>query len=76
VPDLDLRGAPASTVYGLLHSAKFVLLGLGSDPVAPAGFAGRLGTATAELVAAPPEWAGVRTVLIRPDGYIAFAEFA
>jgi 2-polyprenyl-6-methoxyphenol hydroxylase-like FAD-dependent oxidoreductase len=79
VPDLDLRGAPASTVYGLLHPAKFVLLGLGSAPVpvpvpvAPAGFASRLDTVTAQPVSAPPEWDGVRTVLIRPDGYVAWA---
>jgi 2-polyprenyl-6-methoxyphenol hydroxylase-like FAD-dependent oxidoreductase len=73
VPDLDLRGAPAGTIYGLLHPAKFVLLGLGSEPVAPPGFADHLVTVTAEPVAAPPEWDGVRTVLIRPDGYVAWA---
>ncbi|HEX3958348.1 MAG TPA: FAD-dependent monooxygenase [Trebonia sp.] len=72
-PDLDLRGAPASTLYGLLHPARFVLLGLGSVPVAPAGFAGRLDTVTAQPVTAPPDWDGVRAVLIRPDGYIAWA---
>jgi hypothetical protein len=72
-PDLDLRGAPASTVYGLLHPARFVLLGLGSAPVAPPGFAGRLDTVTAQPVTAPPDWDGLRAVLIRPDGYIAWA---
>ena len=30
VPDLDLRDAPAATIFGLLHPAKFVLLNLGS----------------------------------------------
>jgi hypothetical protein len=28
---------------------------------------------TAELGAAPPDWAGLRTVLIRPDGYVAWS---
>ena len=30
VPDLELRGAPAATVFGLLHPARFVLLSLGT----------------------------------------------
>ena len=82
-PDLDLRGAgqhgaPAATVFGLLSSAKFVLLNLGSAAAAPAGpapadWAGRLDIVTAELAGDHPEWAGVRAMLIRPDGYIAWA---
>jgi 2-polyprenyl-6-methoxyphenol hydroxylase-like FAD-dependent oxidoreductase len=76
VPDLDLRGAPAATIFGLLHSAKFVLLSLGSTVAAPAGFAGRLDIVTAELAGEHPEWAGVRAMLIRPDGYIAWASQA
>jgi 2-polyprenyl-6-methoxyphenol hydroxylase-like FAD-dependent oxidoreductase len=76
VPDLDLRDAPAATVFGLLHSARFVLLNLGSAAVAPAGFEGRLDSVTAELAADRPEWAGVRALLIRPDGYIAWASHA
>jgi len=75
-PDLDLRDAPAATIFGLLHSAKFVLLNLGSALVAPAGFAGRLDIVTAELAREHPEWAGVRAMLIRPDGYIAWASHA
>jgi 2-polyprenyl-6-methoxyphenol hydroxylase-like FAD-dependent oxidoreductase len=82
VPDLDLRGAPAATVFGLLRPAKFVLLSL--DPGAPAdpaafpgasrlGDAGRLDVVTAELAADHPAWAGVRSVLIRPDGHAAWA---
>jgi 2-polyprenyl-6-methoxyphenol hydroxylase-like FAD-dependent oxidoreductase len=73
VPDLDLRGAPAATIFGLLHSAKFVLLNLGSAVAAPTGFAGRLDIVTAELAGEHPEWTGVRAMLIRPDGYIAWA---
>ncbi len=87
-PDLDLRGAgpsgaPAATIFGLLHPAKFVLLNLGSAAPAPAGpapagpapagRADRLDIVTAELAGDNPEWAGVRALLIRPDGYIAWA---
>ncbi len=85
-PDLDLRGtgpsstglsgACAATVFGLLHPGKFVLLRLGSTAAAPAGFADRLDSVTAELAADHPEWAGVRAMLIRPDGYIAWATHA
>jgi 2-polyprenyl-6-methoxyphenol hydroxylase-like FAD-dependent oxidoreductase len=73
VPDLDLRDAPAATIFGLLHSAKFVLLSLGSAAAAPAGFAGRLDVVTAELATDHPGWARVRALLIRPDGYVAWA---
>ncbi|MGO9192457.1 MAG: FAD-dependent monooxygenase, partial [Streptosporangiaceae bacterium] len=67
---------PAATIFGLLHPAKFVLLNLGSATVAPAGFEGRLDIVTAELGGDYPEWAGVRALLIRPDGYIAWATHA
>ena len=91
VPDLELHGAPAATVFGLLHEAKFVLLNLGPvnlGPVnlgpaddAPARLAGerdadRLDTVTAELAGDHPEWIGVRSMLIRPDGHIAWASGA
>jgi hypothetical protein len=81
VPDLDLRGAPAATVFGLLRAAKFVLLNLGSAGAAPASFAdrpadGQLDVVTAELAGGHPEWAGVRSMLIRPDGHIAWTSGA
>jgi 2-polyprenyl-6-methoxyphenol hydroxylase-like FAD-dependent oxidoreductase len=76
VPDLDLRDARAATIFGLLHPARFVLLHLKPGPQAPAGYAGRLDTVTAELATAHPEWAGVRAILIRPDGYVAWASDA
>jgi FAD binding domain-containing protein/aromatic ring hydroxylase-like protein len=86
-PDLDLRGAgvgggsgfPAATLFGLLPPARFVLLNLGSSAMpaaAPAGFADRLDTVTAELAGDIGEFAGVRAMLIRPDGYIAWATTA
>ena len=40
---------------------------------APAGYRDRLDIVTAELTADRPEWASVRSLLIRPDGYIAWA---
>jgi len=78
VPDLDLRGAPAPTVFGLLRAANFVLLNLGSAEGAPASLAGHPGAArldivTAELAEDHPEWSGVRSMLIRPDGHVAWA---
>jgi 2-polyprenyl-6-methoxyphenol hydroxylase-like FAD-dependent oxidoreductase len=77
-PDLDLRGNCAATLFGLLTAARFVLLNLGS-PAAPTlqgGFADRLDTVTAELAGDTGEFAGVRAMLIRPDGYIAWATSA
>jgi hypothetical protein len=86
VPDLALRGAPAATVFGLLHPARFVLLSLGAGAAVPAslpGFpedrppAGRLDVVTARLAGdCPREWAGLRSVLIRPDGHVAWASRA
>jgi 2-polyprenyl-6-methoxyphenol hydroxylase-like FAD-dependent oxidoreductase len=90
VPDLELRGAPAASVFGLLHPARFVLLTLGSpadpppgfaDPPpgfadAPPGYAGRLDVVTATLAGSHPDWSDVRALLIRPDGYLAWATTA
>jgi 2-polyprenyl-6-methoxyphenol hydroxylase-like FAD-dependent oxidoreductase len=75
VPDLDLRGARAATVFGLLHPAKFVLLNLAPARAgyAPASYSGRLDVVTAELAGDHPGWAGLRAMLIRPDGYLAWA---
>ena len=76
VPDLELRDAPAATVFGLLHSARFVLLRLGSPAGAPAGYADRLDVVTATLAGRHPDWSDVRAMLIRPDGYLAWATTA
>jgi hypothetical protein len=85
VPDLELRdgsGVPAA-IFALLPPAKFVLLNLmpAAAPAlqagsVPAGYADRLDTVTAELAGDPGEFAGVRSLLIRPDGYIAWATAA
>jgi hypothetical protein len=76
VPDLDLRDAPAATIFGLLRSGKFVLLSLGSPPGAPSGYADRLDLVTASLAARHPDLSDVRALLIRPDGYLAWATTA
>jgi 2-polyprenyl-6-methoxyphenol hydroxylase-like FAD-dependent oxidoreductase len=73
VPDLDLRGAPAASVSGLLHPAKFLLLTQGAAEAVPAGYEDRLAIVTAQLATERPDWASVRSLLIRPDGYIAWA---
>jgi 2-polyprenyl-6-methoxyphenol hydroxylase-like FAD-dependent oxidoreductase len=79
VPDLALRGASADSVFGLLPEAQFVLLGLdGEEPAgartSPAGgCTGRLKVVTAALAEDRPDWSGVRSALIRPDGYVAWS---
>jgi bifunctional hydroxylase/dehydrase len=83
-PDLDLRsagvgGARAATLFGLLPPARFLLLNLGSSAAsaaALAGFADRLNAVTAELTGDTGAFSGIRTMLIRPDGYIAWAAAA
>jgi 2-polyprenyl-6-methoxyphenol hydroxylase-like FAD-dependent oxidoreductase len=87
-PDLTLRivdpnqpasslAAPVTTIFALLAPAKFVLLNLATpaDPV-PAGYQDRLTVVTAELAEDHPAWNGLRAVLIRPDGYLAWATSA
>jgi len=69
-------GGRTATLFGLLPPARFLLLNLGSAAAAPAGFADRLDTVTAELAGEAGEFAGVRAMLIRPDGYIAWATAA
>jgi 2-polyprenyl-6-methoxyphenol hydroxylase-like FAD-dependent oxidoreductase len=84
VPDLDLRGAPAPSIFGLLRSARFVLLMLSSPADAAAaapspigeiadGYGDRLDVVTAELADGHPDWSGFRALLIRPDGYVAWS---
>ena len=82
--DLDLRVGPSATLFGLLPPARFVLLNLGSAaPGTPATIA-----ASTPAVRRPPghrdrearrrsrPFAGLRALLIRPDGYIAWATTA
>jgi len=83
VPDLALRGAPSPSVFGLLSGARFVLLDLASRagggqavssaPAAADGHSDRLSVVTAALAEDREDWAGVRSVLIRPDGHAAWS---
>jgi 2-polyprenyl-6-methoxyphenol hydroxylase-like FAD-dependent oxidoreductase len=78
VPDLALRGAPAASVYGLLNEAMFVLLTPPRQEREPLSgdtrkYTGRLAVVAGELTDASPDWAGLRALLVRPDGYIAWA---
>ncbi len=78
VPDLPLRGAPAASVYRLLNQAMFVLLTPPRQARQPHSgdiqkYAGRLAVVAGELADARPDWAGLRALLIRPDGYVAWA---
>jgi 2-polyprenyl-6-methoxyphenol hydroxylase-like FAD-dependent oxidoreductase len=72
VPDLGLYGSPASTIYGLLHDARFVLL---LPPAAPGPEAPSpdVDVVRATIAAARPEWRDAGPLLIRPDGYLATA---
>jgi 2-polyprenyl-6-methoxyphenol hydroxylase-like FAD-dependent oxidoreductase len=81
VPDLALRGAPSPSVFGLLSGARFVLLDLAGGPggqaagpaAAAGGYGDRLRAVTAGLAEDRADWAGVRSVLIRPDGHVAWS---
>jgi hypothetical protein len=75
-PDLDLRDSRPATLFGLLAPARFVLLNLGSAASIPDAYADRLDTVTAKLAGGHPEFAGLRALLIRPDGYVAWATTA
>jgi 2-polyprenyl-6-methoxyphenol hydroxylase-like FAD-dependent oxidoreductase len=76
VPDLELAGAPAATIFGLLRPARFVLLNLGYPADAPPGLSevsDRLDVVAGKLAGHHPGWGDVRAMLIRPDGYLAWA---
>jgi 2-polyprenyl-6-methoxyphenol hydroxylase-like FAD-dependent oxidoreductase len=77
VPDLALRGAPTPSVFGLLSSAKFVLLALSPEWSKPgqqvlAGYGDRLIVVSADLADDRPGWSDARALLIRPDGHLAW----
>jgi len=70
VPDLDL--ATGGTLYDLLHPARFLLLQLGTPPLAPTASTDRLDIVTTDLSSPHPDWKDLRQLLIRPDGYLAW----
>ena len=75
VPDLPLRGAPAPAIFGLLHEAKFILLTRPeqAEPGWGEKYSGRCTVVSGELAGDHPGWAGIAAMLIRPDGYVAWA---
>ena len=76
VPDLELRDAPVTSVFGLLRTARFVLLDLAGgvlQRIPSDARAGRLDVAVGRIADKRPEWASVKAVLIRPDGHVAWA---
>ena len=54
VPDLELRDAPAATVFGLLHPGRFVLLSLGSPARRPGRLRGPPRRGDGQAGRAPP----------------------
>ena len=76
LPDLDLNDAPAQSVFELLTHARFILLDLtgGRLSLPAAGErADRLEVVTGLLARDRPDWGHIQAVLIRPDGYAAWA---
>ncbi|MFH8982294.1 monooxygenase [Streptomyces varsoviensis] len=79
MPDIGLTAAGAEAVraYELFHEGRFVLLGLTGDTGAAeraiAGRGARVTAVTAAEHEGHPALDGVREVLVRPDGHIAWA---
>ena len=77
VPDLSVRGALVSSVYELLSQGTFVLLTRAQatqpHPADLQKYSGRLTVAVGELADGRPDWASPQALLIRPDGYVAWA---
>ncbi|MFJ1991261.1 aromatic-ring hydroxylase C-terminal domain-containing protein [Streptomyces asiaticus] len=83
-PDLGLDGAPEPSLYPLLADGRFVLLHLGTegdagrepgDALAAAGAIAGSPDRIRAVTARPTtthDWAGRRTVLVRPDGHVAW----
>ncbi|MEU8828017.1 FAD-dependent monooxygenase [Streptomyces sp. NPDC048636] len=81
-PDVGLDGAPEPSLHPLLADGRFVLLelmdtGVGADAVAAvtglAGGGDRIRSVTARPTTGHRGWDGLATVLVRPDGHIAWA---
>ncbi|GAA4254313.1 monooxygenase [Dactylosporangium darangshiense] len=68
IPDADLTGG--TTVFSTLREGRGVLLDFTGDRGLPAAWSDRVETVHAEPV---PDYAAAR-LLVRPDGYVAFAD--
>ncbi|MFI9272011.1 FAD-dependent monooxygenase [Kitasatospora sp. NPDC052896] len=83
VPDVDLDGATASSLYSLMDDGRFTLLHFADTASAHhfaaavtfAGGADRLHVARARAMAMHHGWDGVDSVLVRPDGHVASAGY-
>jgi len=78
MPDRELTGVPGVTrVYELLHTARGLLLDIGDDVrlrKTAAGWADRVDVVSARLGGREDDpLAGISAILVRPDGYIAWA---
>jgi len=81
VPRVELVGEQAqpgkSSTFEWLHAARGVLFDLAGDASlrdAAAGWADRVGVVTAAPHSAGTPFDGVAAVLVRPDGYVAWAD--
>ena len=79
LPNLDLVGAfggsDKTTTFDLLHGAHGVLLDLADDAAlrdVASGWSDRVDMVTASLHAGGTPLDGVRALLVRPDGYVAW----
>ncbi|MFB9906001.1 FAD-dependent monooxygenase [Allokutzneria oryzae] len=70
MPDLDL--GQETTVFGLLRTGRFVLLDLTGDTYADLGPMVDVVHASTMDTSRHPEWEDVRSVLLRPDGHVAW----
>ncbi|MEU0839798.1 FAD-dependent monooxygenase [Streptomyces sp. NPDC005962] len=84
-PDVGLEGAAAPSLYPLLGDGRFVLLDLGGEGAAAevmalaeraAGGADGVRVVTARRATGHRGWEDLRTVLVRPDGHIAWTAAA
>ncbi|MEV7087910.1 FAD-dependent monooxygenase [Streptomyces sp. NPDC093085] len=77
-PAAGSPSAGATTLFGLLRDGRHVLLlggggGAGEEGHGPAEVPDGTVVRRARLVSSHPGWSGVRSVLVRPDGHVAWA---
>lgn len=79
MPDVGLKAvdSAATRVYELLHQGRFVLLSPAGDQgpkaAVDSGYADRVTAVSVDTYDEHAELDGVREVLVRPDGHVAWA---
>ncbi|MEH6973293.1 hypothetical protein [Bacillus sp. JJ675] len=75
LPDLDitLKDGSAKRLYSFLHSGHFLYIAFEDDDPMQIPCLPHLKTLIAKAVLNRPEWDDVKSVLIRPDGHVAWA---